>query len=594
MPVPKPLVSVLIPSFNYGRFIAYAVDSVLNQTYPNVEVVVTDNGSTDETMTVLARYTNDPRVRVFVNETNIGLVPNFNRGLRHARGEFIAWLSADDWFFPSHIATVAGIFERHPWVDVAYTGAYMGDEGARIYDRRAMPGQFPVDELDHRDMLFESVTTNCPMCLPTGLFPRRLIDELGPLDERIPVAADWEWNIRLALAGKRFAYIAAPSVGVRMHGAQASGAAFYGSGRTVIEFLTIIKNILDDPRMARIEGRYRHIGLLLQGLVSVAITINNGVSPFTPAELNLLNAYYARLNAPFTRHWATVRDRTVNVVVPSAGRLGLLAEALDSLEAQTYGPWRAIIVDNGGIPIADWIAARPHRERYTVLRVDVMRSPGAARNLALRMTRGPLVAYLDEDNVFAPGHLETLVKTLERSNAAVAFAESALEIERRPVDLLNRRLELRLTNVYRGASDPPELSRVANAIPLNAVMHDIRVTDDFPFNEQLPLLEDFEFLLRAMPGGIAPCTGESTLTVRMRVGLPMHQLSAWLPNYCSLLEQAHGAYPAAAEIESMRAEQRQLLLTTLQRPNIANSSDGLAEMLGVMAGRFIRRAPLLA
>ena len=83
----KPLISVLIPSYNYARFIQKSIDSVLAQTYENIEVVVTDNCSTDDTMTVLrTRYADDSRVRVFENEENIGLVRNFNRALTHARG----------------------------------------------------------------------------------------------------------------------------------------------------------------------------------------------------------------------------------------------------------------------------------------------------------------------------------------------------------------------------------------------------------------------------------------------------------------------------------------------------------------------------
>ena len=82
----NPLISVLIPSYNYGRFIEQSVDSVLAQTYENFEVIVTDNRSTDATMQMLReRYGSDPRVRIFENETNIGLVANQPGALARTR-----------------------------------------------------------------------------------------------------------------------------------------------------------------------------------------------------------------------------------------------------------------------------------------------------------------------------------------------------------------------------------------------------------------------------------------------------------------------------------------------------------------------------
>jgi len=130
----KPLISVQIPSYNYGRFIEQSVDSVLAQTYENFEVIVTDNRSSDTTMQILrARYGSDPRVRIFENETNIGLTENFNRALAHARGEFVVWLCADDWFLSNHLARLEEVFAHHPALDVVYTNIYFADERGRAF-----------------------------------------------------------------------------------------------------------------------------------------------------------------------------------------------------------------------------------------------------------------------------------------------------------------------------------------------------------------------------------------------------------------------------------------------------------------------------
>src|SRR5579871_3452587 len=100
----KPLISVIITSYNYLQYITTAIDSALAQTYPNVEIVVTDNCSTDGTVPALRqRYAAEPRVRIFENERNLGELANSNLGLERSGGEFVTWLSADDWFYPHHL-----------------------------------------------------------------------------------------------------------------------------------------------------------------------------------------------------------------------------------------------------------------------------------------------------------------------------------------------------------------------------------------------------------------------------------------------------------------------------------------------------------
>jgi glycosyltransferase involved in cell wall biosynthesis len=89
-------VSVCIPTFNYGRYIGRAVESVLAQTTRDFELLVVDNASTDETPDVLARF-RDPRLRVHRNESNIGLFGNFRRCLELTSGELVKFLAADDW-----------------------------------------------------------------------------------------------------------------------------------------------------------------------------------------------------------------------------------------------------------------------------------------------------------------------------------------------------------------------------------------------------------------------------------------------------------------------------------------------------------------
>jgi glycosyltransferase involved in cell wall biosynthesis len=114
----NPKVSVLIPTYNYGRYLEEALSSVLNQTFSDFEVVIVDNCSTDNTRKVVSAYESDPRVHYYRNDSNIGMVPNFNKSLSYAKGEYIKFLLADDRLHPKQLETFVEILDNYPTVSL--------------------------------------------------------------------------------------------------------------------------------------------------------------------------------------------------------------------------------------------------------------------------------------------------------------------------------------------------------------------------------------------------------------------------------------------------------------------------------------------
>ena len=96
----NPKVSVLIPTYNYARFLDEAIQSVLSQTFEDFELIIVDNCSNDNTEEVISKYLDDKRITYYVNQYNIGLVGNWNKCLQYAKGEYIKFLCADDKFHP--------------------------------------------------------------------------------------------------------------------------------------------------------------------------------------------------------------------------------------------------------------------------------------------------------------------------------------------------------------------------------------------------------------------------------------------------------------------------------------------------------------
>jgi glycosyltransferase involved in cell wall biosynthesis len=137
--IAPPKVTVVIPAYNREKYIREAIDSILAQTFTDFELVVIDDGSTDHTREVVQTY-HDPRIQLVCNEANLGIPKTRNRGIRLARGEYLAFLDSDDRAYPQRLAKQVAFLDSHP--DHAAVGAWvdwMDEEGRSLRRVRRKP-----------------------------------------------------------------------------------------------------------------------------------------------------------------------------------------------------------------------------------------------------------------------------------------------------------------------------------------------------------------------------------------------------------------------------------------------------------------------
>lgn len=113
-----PKVSVLIPTYNYARYLDEAIESVLAQSFRDFELIIVDDQSKDNTDDIVKKYLDDPRVSYFKNPVNLGLVANFNKSLEYASGEYIKYLLADDKWDPTLLEKFVAVMESNPGVSL--------------------------------------------------------------------------------------------------------------------------------------------------------------------------------------------------------------------------------------------------------------------------------------------------------------------------------------------------------------------------------------------------------------------------------------------------------------------------------------------
>jgi glycosyltransferase involved in cell wall biosynthesis len=179
-----PLVTIVTPSYNTGRYIEHTLRSVQQQDWPRIEHIVLDAGSTDETLEILARF---PSVRLIRNAEPTA-IQKTNHGFAIATGDIVGWLCADDCYLPGAVTKAVEALRSNPDAALVYSNFLQVDESGREFRRR------PSKQADWRNLVDEA------NYVPTeGAFVRReALLKAGPLDARYPQVDDWDLWIRIA------------------------------------------------------------------------------------------------------------------------------------------------------------------------------------------------------------------------------------------------------------------------------------------------------------------------------------------------------------------------------------------------------------
>ena len=184
-----PLITIVTPSFNTGKFIDQTIRSVLDQDYRHIEYIIMDGGSTDETGEIVNRYRD--RLR-FESRPDSGQASAVNSGFRLGSGELFGFLNADDMYRPGAISAIVEAFRRFPEAGVIYGEADWIDERSEIIQR------YPTAPYD-----FKRFQSECFICQPAAFLRSEVFKKVNGLDSRLRFALDYDLWIR---TGRRFPF----------------------------------------------------------------------------------------------------------------------------------------------------------------------------------------------------------------------------------------------------------------------------------------------------------------------------------------------------------------------------------------------------
>lgn len=267
-----PLVTVVTPSYNQGRFIRATIESVLSQDYPNLEYIVMDGGSTDETAAVVSEYASR---LTWISEKDRGQTHAINKGFRMARGSIVGWMNSDDIALPGAIGHAVKAFGSNPDAGAVYGEGYTIDADGKV------TGRFTPTE---RYNLWKLVYVWDYVLQQTVYFRKSALEEIGYLNESLHWSMDWDVLIRL---GMRFPLVYIPEdMGALREYMETKTAS--GAGPRFRELV----------RLLRTHGGHTHPpGYYIYGLDTYERVFWNAVRRWSPAALEpLITRAHGRLS----------------------------------------------------------------------------------------------------------------------------------------------------------------------------------------------------------------------------------------------------------------------------------------------------------
>jgi GT2 family glycosyltransferase len=228
-------VTIVIPTHNYARYVGQAIDSGLNQRYRPIEVIVVDDGSTDETPALLRSF--EATIRILRLDGR-GVSAARNAGLAQARGEYVVLLDADDLLLPDGVAAQVGLFAQRPDADAVAGGWYACDVELGTVTR----GRSSLKDGDVLPQLLRSNIVATPSVM---MLRRAALEAVGGFDTSLSFNADWEMWLRLAKHGCRFAQVAAVAM-YRIHGRSMT----MNLDRAIGDMTALFERYLNDPMLS--------------------------------------------------------------------------------------------------------------------------------------------------------------------------------------------------------------------------------------------------------------------------------------------------------------------------------------------------------
>ena len=405
--LPVPTIAAVIPLYNGARYIEEALRGVLAQTLPPHEIIVVDDGSTDDGPAIVERMAADHPITL-LRKPNGGQSSARNLGIQHANSELIALLDQDDVWYANHLEKLVEPFLEVRRVELGWVYANLDEIdingrliGVSVLDACSTPHP--------KDTLITCLREDMYILPSSTLISRKAFLAIGGFDEELSGYEDDDLFIRLFHAGYDHAYIRTPLGRWRIYKASSSRSPRMARSRMVFA-RKLLRNFPDDP------FNHRHYSrdliaprFLRQAIVEAREALRKG-NP-EAIERCLTDVALLRSHLP-NRHGSGARrhEYLITAIIPLYNGATFIEETLQSVLAQTMPPDEIIVVDDGSSDAGPEIVRRLAQSHPIRLLQKENGGQSSARNFGVAHAHGDLIAFLDHDDIWYPHHLATLME----------------------------------------------------------------------------------------------------------------------------------------------------------------------------------------
>ncbi len=446
-----PVVSVLVSAYNSEEYLRGLLDDLEAQTIAGqTEIIVVDSGSQQNEREIVEsfqrQYPNIRYVRTMQRESVYGA---WNRAIEVAQGKYLTNANTDDRHAPDAFEIMVNALEEHPEVGVVYGDSAVTQKKNTTLVQGPIIGRLRWPEFDRR-LLFQ-------ICFigPHPMWRRSLHEQFGGFDEKMTSAGDYEFWLRVS--DKTYFHHIPQVLGLYLMAEQS------------LEHREISVSVKEAQEARKRYWNHRNEGL------------PPSIGPI------FLENYQAtsKVGKKFP---------LVSVIMPTFNRPKELAAALESIANQTYPEIEVIVINDGGKDVAPVLQRFEKKLSIKYKRQEKNEGAGSARNVGMVMAKGKYIAFLDDDDIYRPEHLFTLVAELETNSSIVAAYSDALQSV---VEQDGDKAKILAKDVYFSVDFSSELLLVRNYIP-NLCLAFRREALELAglFNTQMSALEDWEWLIR--------------------------------------------------------------------------------------------------
>lgn len=461
----NPKVSIVIPVYNGSNFLKEAIDSALDQTYKNIEIIVVNDGSNDKGATEKIAKSYGNKIKYYSKE-NGGVSTALNLGIKKMTGEYFCWLSHDDLYYPNKIEKQIKFLKAAPNQKVVLYTNY-----ALLIEGRITP------VINHHEMLVRKKKYSLLRGAVNGItlmIPKSIIDEMGFFKEDLRCTQDYDYWIRIQ---NKYDFVHMEDIlsVTRIHGKQDSVV----SPRVVSEgnelWTRMIKSLSDSEKISYESTLYNFYFEMIKFLKG---------TPYDKA-LEFCNDELFRLESEVATNQL---KHKVSVIIPFFNRPEDTINSIKSVQAQTYKNIEIILINDASTEniskVHEYIEGH---KNIKLLNAKNNAGPAAARNNGIRAATGDYIAFLDSDDEFLENKIELQLSEMLKHNTDISYTSYIKRSN--GVDTIMSGHDVS------GVVVPRMISSCPIATPAVMVRRKILIDEGMFFNESIRIGEDTCFWL---------------------------------------------------------------------------------------------------